>query len=152
MPIRPHRGDMVERVVIEYPDFVRWWLMVDDTPGLRWLHDMFEVCIEIFDNKPFTVPCAGKVDGSPCTRPVTRFSLYPQSCNPAYWCEECDPGQRGSSKSLEIGRTYEDALLHVQCYTDRRPDKRAIIKDIARAKGLTGNLTDQKILAFFYGG
>jgi len=151
MPIGPQQGKLVERVIITHPDFINW-SFTNLHGGFRWLLNHMQECIELFDEKPFSSEdCAGKVDGSPCTRPVEGMSLFSKSPRPAFWCSECNPLQLGaSSNKLTMCCTYDDALFHVRCYDGKRSEQRFLIREMAKAKGLIGNVTDQKLLKFFY--
>jgi len=92
------------------------------------------------------------VDKKKCTKPVTRFSLYPGSRTPYFWCDDCDPEQQGAVNTLTIGTQYYEALFHIWASCDRnRPNYRGVIKSLARAKGFAGNITEKNIIKFIHG-
>jgi len=151
-PIRPHKGKLVETVVLKFPDLVFWMAEKNPPYGSEWLPDYIQKCVDLFEAKPLTKFCGGKVNGHNCTKTATRFALYPDSAQPTYWCATCDPYQLGSTQTLTISDSYYDALFHVWATTSRnRTSYRNLIKDLAEAKGLTGSLTEKKIIQFFYG-
>jgi len=53
MPIGPHQGKLVERVIITHPDFIHW-SFTRLHGGFRWLLDHMQECIDLFDEKPFS--------------------------------------------------------------------------------------------------
>ena len=150
MPIGPHKGDIIETVIIKYPDFIFWLAERDPDPKFQWLYDAIQERVDIFDTKPFTnVQCAGRIDGVECTSPVTRFSLYRGSSIPSFWCSECDPLQLGASEGkIEIHTTYYDALWCLDRADANREQKQNLIRRLTEAKGVTGNLTEKKLVEF----
>lgn len=152
MPIGRHKGELIESVIIKHPDFIFWLSEQDSTPGFQWLYDYIQQRIDTFDAKPFVnAKCAGKTEGQPCLQQVSRFALYRKSGIPTFWCDECDPLQLGANESkLAIRTDYYPALFFLDCYACTREQKRTLIRRLADAKGLTGNVTDQKALDFFY--
>ena len=152
MPIKPHKDKLVERVVIQYPDFIHWFDENQlDTKYID-LGEHIKKCIRIFNEKPFiNVKCAGKNEAAPCTNQVDLFSLPDTSYIPSFWCASCDPNQQ-PDKVETLGTTYWQALHHGW----REPRHRnqacqTLIKTLAEAKGLPDKPTDMQILAFFYG-
>ena len=147
-----HEGKLIEVVLLRHPDYIKW-LSEKSADGFGWVHDHVEKCVERFDALPFlNVQCRGQVNGVPCTNPVTRFSMYPNSTSLLYWCDTCDPYQQGASKTLTVSARYYDALFHVWATTSRnRPYYRNIIEGLAAAKGLTGNYTERNVIKFLYG-
>lgn len=152
MPIKPHKGKLIETVIIRYPDFINWFDGLEHHSGFQSLYDYIDECIEIFDNKPYTISCKGKVNGDPCLRPPTYASVYRRTADPVFWCDECNPCQLGATEEkLSRVSSYREALNHVTAQAQTRENYRLIIRRMAEAKGLTGKRTDEKILHFFYG-
>jgi hypothetical protein len=154
-PIRPetipfgkHKGKRLEKVVIFYPDFLYWM----ESVGFNGYPDVCSALnefVDAFDAHPFkNAVCSGKVEGVPCTRPVSQFSIYKNTAVPMFWCEKCDPCQYGtSSEKLTIGSNYYDALDHFMGVGARMTGMRRAINDIAKAKGLERK-TEQAIINF----
>lgn len=151
MPNGPHKGKSIEAVVIKYPDYVQWLARQPESPGFRWLYQHIESCIEAFDAKPYSdAGCTGRRAIGGCDRSVVRYSLYRNSCDPVFWCDECDPYQVGASTgSLSIYQDYNDLMNHAAGMGASRPMKRNAIRILAEAKGLIGNLTERKLADFF---
>ena len=153
-PFGKHRdaGRTIDEVVLCYPDYIHWWNNNPHSSGFQWLDDYIAAAIDVFDRRLFTnAKCAGKVDGIPCTRPVTLATLYKGSCSPAFWCDECDPLQLGaSSATLTEVTTYNQAAAHARCCDRARTSQRSIIKEFAIAKGLTKPWTKEKMFQFLH--
>lgn len=146
-PINPHKGKLIETVVLKYPDLIYWMAEKDPPHGSEWLPGYIGKCADLFDAKPFTRECARRT----CTRTATRFSLYPDSTKPMFWCATCDPEQFGAH-DLTVSSRYYDALRHIGLSSSpTRHGHRNVIRSLAEAKGLTGNMTEKKIIQFFYG-
>jgi len=149
-PISPREGQFIEVVILKYPDLINWLSDRAAPYGSAWLPGYIQKCIDLFDAKPFTITCAGKVDGKECMELATRFSLYPNSTMPMFWCASCDPSQQGAM-NLTVSSCYYDALLHVDFMEGTRQQFRNLISKIATAKGYEGNFTGKKVIKFFYG-
>lgn len=151
MPNGPHEDKRIETVIIKFPDYIFWLAERDPNPKFRRLYDAIQRRVDVFDAKPFTnEQCAGKNAGMECTRPVTRFSLYRGSSIPSFWCSECDPLQLGANEGkIEVHATYYNALWCLHRANATREPKQSLIRRLAEAKGLTGNLTERKIRDFF---
>jgi len=153
MPFRPHKGMLVEKVILVYPDFIAWLYEKKRLSKFDYLYDHIDKCIEIFDSKPFAlVRCRGKIEQEPCIRPVTRMTLYPGSPRPHFWCDKCDIWKfTDAYEFLDEARTYREALHFIK-YSCKgiRLLSRYLIKQIYQAKGLTGMLTKKRILSFFH--
>ena len=137
----------VEEIIIRDPDYIAWALRLETPRG-----EMQAVCVEArrliraFDRKPFTAVC------SECKRTATRCSVY-RGLNPClqFWCDDCSlySAGAGPGKLREI-RTYADAIFHVASQRgSRKPDYRAIIRNLAEAKGLPARLSAKSIQTFF---
>ncbi len=87
-----------------------------------------------FDEKPILRPC----EDPDCDNRATRCSLYQGSVAPHWWCDSCDAAQNCCSPGkLTIVRTYGDAVRYVSLFCGgRKTDLRALVKELARAKGL----------------
>lgn len=149
-PISPREGELVETVVLKYPDLVNWMSEKDAPHGSEWLPDYIQKCVDLFDAMVFTKSCNGKAGGQRCVRTATRFALYPDSAEPTYWCAACDPFQLGAS-DLTISNRYYDALFHIDEMDGTRVQARSLIRALAQGKGYSGNFTELKIVRFFYG-
>ena len=143
----------IEEVILRYPDYITWWNQQDRYPGFEWLDEYIAKRIGVFDRKPFNnAKCAGKVNGLPCTRPVTLATCYATHSMPAFWCDECDPTQLGATVAkLTTVRTYNEALTHARCCNGPMTAQRDIIKNMAIAKGLKKPFTEKKIFRFLHG-
>lgn len=152
IPFGRHNGKLIGSVIICHPDYIHWIDCQPSDPDYQWLYEAIDECIELFDTKPFTIPCAGRKDGKLCTKPVAQASAYQYSADLAFWCNDCDPSQKSApSYKLTILETYRRALLHVSMNMTTRESYRRIIKQLTGAKGLIGKRTDDKILNFLYG-
>ena len=38
-PNGPHQGELIEMVVIKYPDYIHWLSQKTQVPGFQWLYD-----------------------------------------------------------------------------------------------------------------
>lgn len=152
LPFGRHRGLLIEKVILKYPDWIAWLSRQPQGPGFRWLYEYIDACIEIFDSKPFIdVACSGRRNDAPCDRRPTRFSLRPGSEAPRYWCEDCDPALLGGG-ALAVTTSYMALLLHIRGIANaKRELYRSSVIHLAATKGYTGRLTNQKIVKFFYG-
>lgn len=153
MPINPHKGKLIETVVLKYPDFIRWLGSQPWNANFQWLYDLIEELKEKFDEKPLiNASCAGRSCGKSCSRRPTRFTLYSGSWEAVFWCPDCDPLQGGANETkITIVNTYDDAVFHAWRFDLPRLSYRKLIRQLAEVKGLTGNFTDKNVLAFFYG-
>jgi hypothetical protein len=150
MPFGRHEGKLIADVILRYPDFIHWWQVECNKSNYRLFETEVYRLIAFFDEKPFVVPCSGKVKGIPCTRPVTQFSLYYNSASPVFWCDECDPqGLGAGAGTLRMASGYFGALQHAEWCSPRRRSQRQVIREIAQAKGLTSKMTQEKIIRFF---
>lgn len=151
MPIAPHNNKLVSAVIVRFPDFIYW--LAERTPiaEFDWLYEHIQEQVDIFDGRPFTqVTCAGRVDGQPCTLAVKRYSLYQKSAMPSFWCATCDPLQLGANEDkLATYTGYYDGIRYVHRFGANRLRKRALVRRLANAKGLTGNFTERKVMEFF---
>ena len=135
-------GKLVEQLLIRDPSYIIW-MLAQKAPGKA----MAEVCdearrlIEIFDAKPFVVPCSGE----DCKHTATRCSVY-REVNLQCWCDQCDPYSACPTPGkLRVIRTYGDAIQHA----DQKGTREFLIRSLADLKGLKGRAQASKILAFF---
>jgi hypothetical protein len=101
--------------------------------------------IRVFDAKSILTPCAE------CKGLATRWSLYQGAINLSPWCDACDPsGHRPTSGKIVVVERYTQALDYVSMYCgSRKGSVRALIKALARAKGLPVRVRDRDTMAFF---
>lgn len=138
-----HKGKTLEEVLLKHPDWARWMVQNHpDTPVGKTL----KVLAKQFNAKPFTVECTN------CTATATRASVYQNVGHELmFWCDDCDPYGSGAAQGkLTMVKTLKDALDHVEMTCNgRRQDKRAIVKELARGKGLSKRVGEPQALAFF---
>ena len=137
MPFGKHDGRLVWDVVLHEADYIYWLYNRSENDGFEWLDNGIADLVDRFDNTPIMDGCCGKVDGEPCQRQATRFSLYRGRTEPMFWCEECDPLQTGvGGGSITIGRGYYHALEIVHTHRGSWEMKRDVIRNLAQAKRL----------------
>ena len=146
-PIEPHKmvhkgkykGKTAAYILLKYPDYAYWMM----TRHPAWdLSVVFCGLVLHFDLKPFNVKCAR------CKRLATRATAY---CGTGelqgYWCDRHEPAHQ---RRVSVVKTFEDAMRHVvRTCAFGRAEKRAIVRELARAKGLPKDFTDRESLAFF---
>jgi hypothetical protein len=141
-----HKGKLEQVLVIRWPDYVSWVLSQPQPSGpMIPLATKFKALIEAFDRKPILKKCFR------CKEPATRYSLYRNSVNAYWWCDACDPYSSGAIEGrLTIGRTYREALRHVQYSCgDTATEARTVIRMLAEAKGLPRRMNEAAALKFF---
>lgn len=141
-----HKGKSMEELVLKEPAYVHWLLEQTPSGALLAMKNEAKQLIAKFDAKPYVVPCFER-----CSRPATRLSVYLSNLAPYWWCSDCDPyGQGASDGKLQILRTYVAALSHVQFFCGgKKADYRALIKDMAKAKGLPARVGEAQLKEFF---
>ena len=126
-----YAGELVEVLVLTEPNLVLEMLDQPDS-------DEDPVCqeirrlIEIFDAKPFKVPCAT------CGGEASLVSLYANSVQAQYWCKSCAPiGSQTTGGKLKFIQAYMEvaAFVHLYC-GGRKADLSTLIRKLGRAKGL----------------
>jgi len=145
-----HKGKSLETLVIKEPDYIKWVLDQYAAEGpLAKLREEAVRLTSIFDNKPILRQCLGHQ----CTKRSVRFTAYTGVWSPLYyWCAKCDPYEQGALKGkLTVLTRYREALQHVEfsCYGDKAGYK-AIIRDIALAKGLPQRSGESQVESFFH--
>ena len=120
-----HCGRTAEEVILKDPAYVSW-AMNQPEPGERLAAFCEEVSwlIGIFDRKPFVQKCTN------CPRPATRCTLYKDSPQPMFWCDQCNPYTAGASPGrLRDVRSYWDAYGF-----SRRDDVAFLIRALRRPR------------------
>ena len=144
-----HKGTSIPSVVLKEPDYVRWVLGQHNAEGaLAKVEAEMKELVASFDAKPIARGCAGHI----CKANATCFSTYfgsPSSLH--FWCDSCDPYQSGANKGkLSKCKTYQEALAHIEfSCKGTRTGYKAIIRELALAKGLTQRSGEAQIAAFF---
>lgn len=72
MPFGEHKGELIERLILDRPDHISKLLRQHKLPEYAEVYEHIRWCISIFDSKPFMEDCKGRG----CLRPVTRVSVY----------------------------------------------------------------------------
>src|SRR5687767_9509727 len=91
-PLEPHRDQVVETMIVRFPDWITWWRSEPRAPGFQSLTQYITHVIGVFDRHEFDgAHCHGRPRGMPCLSRVTRFALYYNSIQPLFWCKHCDP-------------------------------------------------------------
>ena len=144
-----HKGKSIGSLVLKKPDYVHWLLPnVDCGAAMLAAIDEASRLIAIYNAKPIQKPCHGKN----CTSQATCCTVYMKNVStPSWWCDSCDPYQEGASVGkLQLISTYEDALAHIISYCDgRKAPLHALIKILAKAKGLPDRVGEKQVSEFF---
>lgn len=145
-----HVGKSVEFLMLKEPSYIKWVLEQQSPTGaMAKVKSYIQQLIEIFDKKPFTGKqcCAKK-----CKQPATRFTVYLDNLDPCWWCNTCDPYQKGAnSGKLQSPINYRSALQHVELYCrNRKSDYTDIIKMISHAKSLPNRIGEAQAQKFFH--
>lgn len=144
-----HAGKSLELIVLKEPDYLTWMLGQSDATGaMKHAQKEAERLITIFDKKPFIKTC----EGNSCGKPSTRCTVYTNNVRtPYWWCADCDPYQSGANRGkLYSVSTYRQALQHVTLHCGgRTSDYKAIIKEMAIAKGLPSRVGKPQAQKFF---
>lgn len=142
-----HRGKLIEKLIITEPVYIGWLLSVGVFPRYRAAEKHIRWCIKRFDEKPLVVRCQSKG----CTHSATRFTLYPNSPIPHYWCDCCQP--ESDAASLISASTFKEIfhILKVWCAKSNRNFGRMLLRDIATAKGMPRTLTEKAVVDWFHG-
>jgi hypothetical protein len=141
-----HKDLQIERVMVDEPAYVLWMLNQDDASGsLARARLHIEARIRSFDARRFVNKC--HVSG--CTRPVKRYSLTSDIVAPYFWCKSCDPYSSGVAVGLRILKGgYLEALRYVEQHTQQTQDYRALVRALAKAKGLRSPATAARLEEF----
>lgn len=127
---------------LKEPDFARWFSRkFKDTPVAA----EFRELAKKFNAKPFTARCHG------CLSNATRASAYRGTPSLYFWCDNCkETGAGAIGDKLTIVRTIREALDHIE-YTasGKRAYMRAIVRELAEAKGLPSRVGEKQALGFF---
>jgi hypothetical protein len=140
----PHKGRTTETLLLRVPDYA-WW-MLQHSPTSRLASD-FARLAAVFDRKPFTTNCQS------CGQDATHASAYAGSADLHPLCDECriyDPGYVPLGFTADV-RTFHAAVRHAENSSPRRRRRnvRAIVRNLARAKGSPRRVTEQSAQAFF---
>ena len=124
-----YAGKTTEELVLKRPDWAQW--MVENYPGSPVSRSIHELVTKL-NRRKFTKKCAE------CGRAATQASAFQNTGSLMFWCDHCNPyGSGARDGTLTVVSTFRAALLHVDMTCDgRRTDKRRIIKEFARGKGL----------------
>jgi hypothetical protein len=86
-----------------------------------------------------------------CGRRAVRGTIYSGTVFPRWWCDECDPAGHGATpgKLEEVGG-YQWAAGYVAWHCGGRKESlAALVKALARARGLPDRVGEWEAKAFF---
>ena len=136
-----HAGMTTELVLLKKPDFAQWYL--SKHPYAKHSKD-FARLIKEFDAKPFISKCR-------CGETAVHATAYEGAESVMFWCDNCNPYSTGAtSGSLQTVDAFGEALGPIDLTLGRsRHAKRAIVRALARAKGLPKRVGELQASAFF---
>lgn len=138
----PHGGRTTETLLLRVPDYA-WW-MLENSPTSRVSREFAEL-VTRFDAKPMTAHCQS------CGQHATHASAYSGSVDLHFFCDECRlyEGATPHGFSPDI-RTVAAAVGHAETTSPRRRRRsvRAIVRNLARAKGLPRRVTEEAAEVF----
>ena len=140
----PHKGRTTETLLLRVPDYA-WWVL-EHSPTSRLAGD-FSRLKAAFDARPFAAHCQS------CGQDATHASAYAGSVDLHASCDECrlyEPAQAPLGFSGDL-RTFQAAVRHAEATSPRRRRRnvRAIVRNLARAKGLPKRVTESAAERFF---
>ena len=139
-----YAGKTAEEILLKSPDWAEWLIATHPKNDLV---PEFGRLVGIFDAKPFVRTCWG------CGEPAARASAYRGGIadDLYFWCDSCDHYSTGAfSGKLVIVKSFQSALNHVRYNCGgSRTDKRLIIRELGRAKGLPKRVGASQAVAFF---
>ncbi|HEX2963527.1 MAG TPA: hypothetical protein VHO43_17155 [Ignavibacteriales bacterium] len=142
------KGRPLEMMVLSDPYYVKYVIRrQSDTVGELKLKKEFKRLIAQFDEMKMNAECPN------CGRPAKFLAYYKSTFFHELWCGECSPfWLEHFSGRMDIFNTYMSALDYVDsfCYGDRSLLK-AIIRNLARLKGLSPKLNAREAKEFFRG-
>lgn len=146
-PLGKHKDKLMDLIVLKEPSYVSWLLDSHATGRLLAMKSEAKSLINKFDNKRYTNKCSGQG----CMSSATRLSVYLDNVTPLWWCDICDPYEKGANPGkLQIFSTYSDGLLHVKNYCNGKSTHyKKIINEMAKAKGLPARVGDTQAEDFF---
>jgi hypothetical protein len=136
-----HEGKSFEVVFLKAPSFAHY-LSINGQPGIA---KEFQKLIKRFDEKPITTPCAK------CGNTATRATGYDSGTGLAlfFYCDNCDDPWLDEAKGRLI-RSFKDAIKFIDdTRNGNKAAKRATIRKLAEAKGLSKKVGEKEALAFF---
>ena len=143
-----HKDESVETLVLKEPGYVAWALFEASPSGpLSRVKAEAQRLIAIFDSKPFLRKCCG----AGCTKPASRCVVYVDNVkHPTWWCDDCDPYQRGASAGkLTAIRTYKDALTLCDLVCPTGAARKTLVRTMAQEKGLPNRVGKKEAEEFF---
>lgn len=144
-----HNGKSVEELILKNADYIQWILSQNAPKGqMGMVAKEAQRLIAKFNQKQFSVVCAH----SKCESIATRCSVYGPNIQCVFWCDNCNPYSRGACEGkLQIIRTYQDAIDHVNVWCKGKNDLSKLIQNIAKGKGLPSRVGMTQAIAFFNG-
>ena len=140
----------MELLVLKEPRYIQWLLGQQAAQGeMKRAQAEARRLIRLFDAKPFLKECFGS---TPPAHLAERCSVYGNVVDaPYWWCNNCNPYQSGADAGkLQVISTYEGALNHVSFFCGNRSrDYKALIKELAEAKGLPKRVSKAQAATFF---
>lgn len=137
-----HKGKTTAEILLKEPDYAIWYMgELPETPAAKDLKRLQK----IFDEKPLTAKCDS------CGGKAVRVSGYRGGDSLYFWCAECNPASSGAEahKLRYPINTYREVLAHVDLTRGGAFIKKAIVRSLAEAKGLTKPLSKKKLESFF---
>jgi hypothetical protein len=137
-----HKGKTTAEIFLKEPDYAIWYM--GELPESRAGKDLRRL-EKIFDEKPLTAKCDG------CSGKAIGVSGYQGGDMLYFWCAECNPTSSGAeARKLRYPiNTYREVLAHVDLTRGGASIKKAIVRNLAEAKGLTKPLNKKKLESFF---
>jgi hypothetical protein len=138
-----HAGKTTEELLLKQPDWAQWMVgKYPDSPITK----SFRALAKKFDARQFLEKCVR------CGKAATRATAYRKTgTGLMFWCDGCDPYGSGAERgTLTVIKTFGDALRHVDMTCNGvRSEKRTIIKELARGKGLPKRVGETQAAEFF---
>lgn len=132
-----HAGRPAEYVLLRYADDAAFIMQTyPESPTAK----EYVRLAKRFDAKPYAVKCTG----CPCL--ATRASAYRGAVDLYFWCDDCDPYDRGAlpGRLVEI-RTIAGAIKNAG---NQKMDRRDVVKALAAAKGCPRRLRNSDAVDF----
>jgi hypothetical protein len=136
-----HAGKSFEEVLLKDPATAQW-LSVKGAPGIA---KEFQKLIKRFDQKPMTAPCAS------CGNTAAKAALFDGGTGLKLYlyCDGCEDAWTDEAEGRVL-RTFDDAMKFIDdSRKGNKTAKTAIIRELARAKGLPKKISGDAALDFF---
>lgn len=132
IPFGMHRGQTVEDVLLDRPDYVIWMLSQHDADGwVARFQKPAREAIAAFNRCRFERRC---LNGS-CGKRATTGSVVQGSSTVQFWCTRCNPAPSRTERLLVMG-TFGEARDASRYCADPNDSLRGLVRTLAVAKGL----------------